>query len=205
LHRLSASDDIVIGSPFSGRSDPDFENQIGLFVNPLVFRTKIDDNNSFNYLLQDVKDSSTRVLQHKDFPFELLIGDLRDGWEQHSNSLFNVRFLLDEGEIQMNNFERRIAITDGLTLRQVEYYPAISIHDISFIFSKQEKLKVSLQYNTSLFAEETIELIKARLLKLVALVIERPEIKISQLDLRIEVEIQQDAMLSSLLNTDEAF
>src|SRR5690606_16708435 len=52
LARLSGQDDIVIGSPIAGRHHGATENLIGLFVNMLALRFRLDPQHTVAELLQ---------------------------------------------------------------------------------------------------------------------------------------------------------
>src|SRR5699024_9766210 len=51
LHRIGAGDDIVIGSPSAGRTDPDLADLIGFFVTTLPLRLHVDGARPFRDLL----------------------------------------------------------------------------------------------------------------------------------------------------------
>ncbi|MEO8429321.1 MAG: condensation domain-containing protein, partial [Verrucomicrobiota bacterium] len=52
LHRYTGQEEIVVGTPMSGRSWTEIENLIGYFSNSLVLRTSFAGNPSFRQLLQ---------------------------------------------------------------------------------------------------------------------------------------------------------
>ena len=47
LYKYTSNNDIVVGTPNIGREFPAIENLIGMFVNTLALRNKIDKNLSF--------------------------------------------------------------------------------------------------------------------------------------------------------------
>ena len=51
LARLSGTDDIAIGTPIAGRGERELDDLIGMFVNTLVFRTRVEAGESFTDLL----------------------------------------------------------------------------------------------------------------------------------------------------------
>uniref|UniRef100_UPI000A4F45A7 non-ribosomal peptide synthetase n=1 Tax=Rhodococcoides yunnanense TaxID=278209 RepID=UPI000A4F45A7 len=68
--RLSGSDDIAIGTPFAGRSDRALDDLIGMFVNTLVFRSRVDSSMTFEELLAQTRASDLQAFAHADVPFE---------------------------------------------------------------------------------------------------------------------------------------
>ncbi len=50
LHKYSRQEDIVVGSPISGRTHKDTENMLGMFVNTLAMRSNPERNKSFKQI-----------------------------------------------------------------------------------------------------------------------------------------------------------
>ena len=50
LHRYSGQEDIAVGTPVAGRTHPELENLIGLFINTLVLRTELSGDPGFREL-----------------------------------------------------------------------------------------------------------------------------------------------------------
>ena len=73
LARLSASDDIAIGTPVAGRGESALDDLVGMFVNTLVLRTQVDGSASFRDLLGAVKETDLGAFGHADVPFERLV------------------------------------------------------------------------------------------------------------------------------------
>ena len=55
MHRYSGQDDIVVGTPISGRTHGESENLIGCFLNTIMLRARFAGNPSFRSLLQQVR------------------------------------------------------------------------------------------------------------------------------------------------------
>jgi hypothetical protein len=77
LERYSGQNDIVIGSPIANRQDPRLEELIGIFVNSLVLRVKVDTKKPFLELLADVRRTTLEAYRHQDVQFERLVEELR--------------------------------------------------------------------------------------------------------------------------------
>ncbi len=73
LHRLSAADDICIGTPIAGRNAPELDRLIGMFVGTLVLRTRVRGELAFTDLLQTVRDGDLDAFANADIPFERLV------------------------------------------------------------------------------------------------------------------------------------
>ena len=77
LHRYTGQEDIVVGSPVAGRGRACLEKVVGLFVNMLVLRTKLDGNPAFYELLHRTQATVLEALAHQDLPFEKLVEELQ--------------------------------------------------------------------------------------------------------------------------------
>lgn len=93
LHRYTGQDDIVIGSPTSGRGDPNFGGIAGYFVNPVVLRANLADNPSFSAFVERASQTAVNALEHQDFPFPLLVERLQPRRDPAYAPLFQVSFV----------------------------------------------------------------------------------------------------------------
>lgn len=69
LARWCAQDDILIGSPTSGRNRPEVEGVIGFFAYPLALRTQLGGDPTFREILGRVKDATLSANAHQDIDF----------------------------------------------------------------------------------------------------------------------------------------
>lgn len=96
LHRYSGQDDILVGSPTMGRSDPELSNIVGYFVNMVVLRSDLSGNPGFDVLLGKVRRTVLEALEHQDFPFPLLVEKLRPPRDPSNSPLFQASFVLQK-------------------------------------------------------------------------------------------------------------
>ncbi len=73
LGRYTGQEDFVVGSPFAGRSRPEFETVVGYFSNMLPLRADLSADPTFRTLLRRVGATVLEALQHQDYPFPLLV------------------------------------------------------------------------------------------------------------------------------------
>ncbi|MCP2280444.1 amino acid adenylation domain-containing protein [Nocardia amikacinitolerans] len=90
LARLSGTDDIAIGTPVAGRGEAVLDDLIGMFVNTLVFRTRVDPDSSFTELLARQRDTDLQAFAHADIPFERLVEVLNPARSTARHPLFQV-------------------------------------------------------------------------------------------------------------------
>jgi acyl transferase domain-containing protein len=92
LHRQTGQEEILVGSPTAGRTRPEFANVVGYFVNMAVLRVRVDGRAPFRALLHQVRDKTVRMLEHQDYPFALLVRDLRTARHSGRTPVFQAAF-----------------------------------------------------------------------------------------------------------------
>ncbi len=76
LFRTTAREDLVVGTPVAGRRPEETEGLIGLFVNTLALRTRVDGRLGFRALLGRVRETALAALAHQELPFEEIVEEL---------------------------------------------------------------------------------------------------------------------------------
>jgi amino acid adenylation domain-containing protein len=182
LHRYTQQEDILIGSPMTGRSQLETEDLIGLFVNTLPLRTRITGEEPFSELLARVRTLVFDAFSHQDLPFEKLVGEVRPERSLNATPLVRIMFQAQNAPVQ------RQALP-GLELEFLETGVGEAKIDLLLTITETPQNTLAFaQYNAELFEEDTI----ARLLEhyeiLLQAISTRPEQRISELPLMSEAE-----------------
>jgi len=151
LHRYSGQNDILVGSPIANRNRMETEPLIGCFINTLVLRTQVFDNPSFRDLLAQVRQTTLDAYSHQDYPFDLLVEELRPERTPSHSPLFQVMFVL-------NNTRSETLELPGLETSLLPSKNDVSAFDLTL--SMQESaagLTAVWEYATALFDEETMQ------------------------------------------------
>ncbi|MFI9593836.1 amino acid adenylation domain-containing protein [Nonomuraea sp. NPDC052265] len=90
LARLSASADIAVGVPVSGRDHPDTEGVVGCFLNTVVVRTDVGGDPTGRDLLARARESALGALAHAGTPFDRVVDRLRPERNLAATPLFQV-------------------------------------------------------------------------------------------------------------------
>ncbi|MFB1481089.1 non-ribosomal peptide synthase/polyketide synthase, partial [Corallococcus sp. RDP092CA] len=100
LARYSGQDDFAVGSPVAHRTRPELEPLIGVFLNTLVLRARLDGAPRFTDLLDRVRESALSAYAWQDVPFERLVESLAPERGEGRASLFQVMFALHNAPVQ---------------------------------------------------------------------------------------------------------
>jgi non-ribosomal peptide synthetase component F/acyl carrier protein len=200
LSFYSGQNDIIIGTPASGREHPDLENQIGFYLNTLALRTKFREEDTFTQLLQTVKTVTLGAFEHQMFPFDKLIDDFKIKREPGRHPLFDVMIDMIHLVQDSNSQEESEPVENNEEPKFLENAKPRAKFDLVIYFSEGLKnIHVAFEYNSDLFERKTITRMAKRYRKLLEDIIKDPQTSISKLLLH-EEQIQLPSF-SSFLNT----
>jgi len=185
LYHYTTQEDIIIGSPIAGRNHPDLEDQIGFYVNTLVLRDRVDGNKTFIKLLNSVKQTTIDAYEYQAYPFDLLVEKLNIKRDVSRSPVFSVMMVLQNNtsqEIELNNLE----------ILPFEYETGISQFDLTLNFSENTKnLCLDINYNTDLFAKNTIVRMALHFNELLRSVLNNSDQLVSNINMLTEPERKQ--------------
>jgi len=182
LFRYSSQEDIVIGSPIANRYPKETEPLIGLFINTLVLRINLGENQSFLELLTRVRQVTLEAYENQNVPFEKLVKELNVKRDLSRNPLFQVWYTLQNTAVE------GLELT-GLQVRSLEFENPTAIFDLEFILEyMSEGIKGRLRYKTDLFEASTIAQILKSFQTLLQSIVAEPERRLSNLRLLTDEE-----------------
>lgn len=185
LFSYSGQDDVVVGSPVAGRTMLETEGLIGAFVNTLALRGNIGGNPTFREFLGRVRQTVLGAFSHQDLPFEKLVEELNPERNLNRSPLFQVMFALQ-------NTPTPDLAAEGLTLTPLKLNNATSKFDLSLdVQEEADKLCVSFEYSTELFAPATIERMLGHFQNLLEAVVADPAQHVADFSLLTESERHQ--------------
>lgn len=190
LYRYTGQEDIVIGSPSSGRDHADLEDQLGYYINTLAFRSKFKGQDTFIELLENMKQLTLGAYEHQVYPFDELIDDLKLKRDISRSALFDVMLVLQNTKINESAHQQRL---QNVTIGSYEGNGAvISKFDLLFNFDESpDGLQLELEYNTDLFRPETINRMQVHFCNLLNAITAEPETPVGLLNYMAENEQQQ--------------
>jgi surfactin family lipopeptide synthetase A len=150
LHKYSGQNDIIIGTPLSGRSQSELEQVLGMFVQTLAIRTTSKPEQSFSELLAHVKEQILAAQEHGDYPLEELIEKLGLQRDLSRNPLFDTLFVMqntDESTFTLPGLQTTPYLFDGRTAK----------FDLTWTIIERQTWEIVIEYRTDLFCESTME------------------------------------------------
>lgn len=176
LSKYSGQEEIIIGTPSGGRTHPDLQNVIGMFVNTLAIRSYPKDSIFFNEYLEEVKETTLKAFENQDYQFEDIVEKLDIPKDFGRNPLFDVAFVLQ------NNYTNEEEIND---LKFIPYKLKNNISKFDLTLQAEEheqKLNLNFEFTTDLFKLETISMMAKDYLLLLKTVSDGKKIKINEME-----------------------
>ena len=151
LSRYNGTEDLVIGTPVSGRTLAETREMIGMFVNMLPIRLKPRSNTSFNDYLTDTRTTMLDALSAQDVPFDRIVEKLGQQRTPGRHPLFDVSF-------DYHNMEHHRLHIGGLKGQQIETDPlAVGMDLVITATETTDGIQFLLDYSSDLFDGTTIE------------------------------------------------
>ncbi|RDI46227.1 amino acid adenylation domain-containing protein [Nocardia mexicana] len=198
LARLSATDDIAVGTPMAGRGERELDDLIGMFVNTLVLRTRVDSSVSFVDLVAVVRETDLGAFSHAELPFERLVEVLDPVRSQAHHPLFQVALFFQ-------NMDKPPLELPGLTATAVEAGGAIAKFDLQLTIVPRENdgvpegFSALFTYAADLFDAATVEVFAERLTRVLAAAAADAHRPIGAIELLLDTE--RDRILNAWNDT----
>lgn len=171
LLRITAQDDLLIGSVVSGRTDAAWADTIGYCVNQIVFRARWDDESTFEKFLYRTQHDVSKALEHQNYPFRALTEDFHSLYGHRGEPLTRILFGLQgtarRADRGLSSF---LLGHDGNSLRLGEFeLDALEIEndgaqfDLSLVISEgASDLLGVIQYRSNLLDRQFVESLARR-------------------------------------------
>ena len=177
LHRYTGQEDIWTGTLTAGRNRTEWESQIGCFLNSLVLRDTVSGTESFITLLHRVKQTVLEAYDFQDYPYDLLIDELRAPRDPGRNPMFDVVVNWMDPRLTGADFEDQWGDVRVrcLNLRRDE-----SRFDLTFHFTDRgDRLELLLECSQDLFLPETAERMLRHFRRLAAALLAAPTVPLA--------------------------
>jgi amino acid adenylation domain-containing protein len=197
LYRYTGQADFCVGVPAAGRGQASLAGVVGYFVNPVVVRSSLQDNPTFERLLARVRGDALETFEHQDYPFPVLVEELQPERDPSRSPLFQAMFVLqraprlkgqDLTPFALNEPEVRITV-GGLPVVSAPLPERVAQFDLTLTMGEVEDgLVAAFNYNTDLFDEATVSRMAHHFETLLAGIAAAPERRLADLPLLAAAE-----------------
>lgn len=185
LHRYTGQDEIIIGSPVSGRSEPEMQSVVGCFINTIALRSQFEAQITFVDFLSQVRKTVLEAFDHQDYPFHKLVELMHLERDLSRSPIFqamlilqNARQLEDAAPFLLNE-ENAVMDLNGMSLQSFPLLKQTVLHDLILLLAEtKEGLSFAFEYNTDLFDRGTIDNLSQSFMTLIQELIADPARKI---------------------------
>jgi amino acid adenylation domain-containing protein len=152
LYRYTGQQDIIVGTPVSGRNFSELHDQIGFYVNTVPLRTIIDGTATFARLFESIRATVLKAMEHQEYPLDLIINDLDIKRDTSRATLFDV--LVGFQNTALENFQEG---TGDITIKQAPLSHNQTKFDITVMFRETKNhITFHIDYNTDIYDKEMI-------------------------------------------------
>ncbi|MEM7552755.1 MAG: SDR family NAD(P)-dependent oxidoreductase [Cyanobacteria bacterium P01_A01_bin.84] len=198
LYRYTGQEDILVGSPTSGRSQSEFAPIVGYFVDPMVMRADLSNNPTFKDFLSQVRQTVLGAIAHQDYPFALLVENLQPYRDSSRSPIFQACFVLQKFQKSQDIQKLLINETEtdvdwgGLKLRPFELPIQEGQFDLTLeMMESSSEIAGLFKYNTNLFYASTVECMTAHFENLLEAIVKNPQLRVSEIPLLKDYEQEQ--------------
>ncbi|WP_433946008.1 amino acid adenylation domain-containing protein [Paenibacillus sp. SN-8-1] len=175
LAEYASQTDIAIGSHVAGRSHPDTERLIGMFVNTIVLRSKVREEQTIADYLNEYKHTVIEAFEHQEYPFEQLAENLPHPRNRSRNPVFDALFILQN--VNMKQIE-----TEQITLTAYPFDHPCAKFDITLeALELLDEIELTFEFRTALFTDNTIVNLFDRYQEILAMMVSDLDANLSEL------------------------
>ena len=177
LSKLSRQEDIIIGSPIVGRTHPDIQPVIGMFVNTLALRTKPAEHQSFAEFASSVHHLVLEAHEHQLYPFEELVDQVQMVRDTSRHPIFDVVFSMENADI-------RDLEMDGIQIVPQPFEEKTAKFDLTLTGKElADQIELVFDFNSSIFHQSSIAKWKEYFLYLIEQMVSSPDQPLNQMQL----------------------
>ena len=175
LGRYSGQRDLLVGTPIANRGRSELEPLIGLFMNVLPIRIRLDGEPSFRELLGQVRESALEAYAHQEMPFEKLVEALQPHRSPGQSPLVQAVFV-------MQNTRAETLRLPGMELEPLEAGALTAKNDLTvFADETAQGISLAFEYDAGVFDRRSIRQMADGFAALLEASAGDPEAKVSEL------------------------
>jgi amino acid adenylation domain-containing protein len=183
LNWYSKMTEFVIGTPFACRNFPGLESQMGLYINMLPLKIKIDSEKYITEIIEEINDTLVEAYENQDYPFDMIINDQNIKKELNRSPLFDTGITWNSVSTTYDKYDL------DFNYEMIKLERNYVVNDLWLIANDDgETIQFEIEYKDVLFDLESIELFSERLLEVLKNITQNSKVKLSDIDFRTEKE-----------------
>lgn len=201
FHKYTQHKKIVMGTVMANRDRVALQDQVGFYINTLVVCNELEPTDLFSELFKNTKQSILEAFEHKDYPYDQLVNDLKVERDLGRSAIFDVL-------IETQNFSNMVQAEpeggDDLEISLLRSNNDTAIFDLNIMMAEDAKggIIFNARYNTDVYDEAQIERLFAHFNHIAAQLAKSVEKPLHEYNLLLE----EDRQMIELFNqTDRAF
>jgi len=177
LHQEGAGSDIAVGTPFSGRGEPEFDRLVGFLLNTVVLRARIEPDDTVASLARRLVASDREALEHGELPFDLVARGCAGQRQPGTHPLFQTMLTYHHHAAPMTSLFGLPATEGDLELGEAKF-------DLEFGIGETADggWIGGIRHATDVIDTATAERLARRLERLAAVCAEAPDCPLTDLD-----------------------
>jgi|GEM_PF-628416 len=197
IYRYSGLQDFVLGTTTNGRSQRQFDQNIGYFVNILPIRSQLSGQTLFQELVQQTKQRLLGAMQAGDFPFSLLVNRLNPVRASNAPPLCRMMFGLQkpQGATEVGQLFEDAEETiewGGLKAQAYQLDQQEGQFDLTFeVYDSPKLFSALIKYDRKLLSDDAARRLGHHFIQLLRSVIANPSRPIADYEYISPVEREQ--------------
>ena len=184
LSKYTGQEDIIVGTPVSGRKREEVLDVAGVFLNTIPLRSFPRGELSFTEFFDEVYHNTVAAFTHSEYPLEKIISDLALPRDISRNPLFDTMLVYSKDAFRFS--------LEGLECMHYPFDPGIAKLDFTLeLYEQDGGLSCQLEYNTRLFRKSTIKRISRHLCRLFEICVNEPNIRLCDVSVLSQEELRQ--------------
>ncbi|MFJ6556520.1 amino acid adenylation domain-containing protein [Streptomyces luteogriseus] len=181
LYRYTGRTDFLVATSVANRAHSQVEPMVGLFVNTLLLRARLDGDRTFREVLRHVREGTGEALVHQEVPFEKVVERLRPDRTGGAVPYFQVMCTLRPAP--------RFPAMPGLRLSDFPVHNGTSKRDLTLnLVEDGDTVLGQFEYDTEIFDRETVTRLAAHLGQLVTAALAAPDTPVGALPMLTDAD-----------------
>ena len=198
LRRESGQTDLVVGSPMTGRTRPEWAGILGYFDNPVPLRVDMSGQPTFREVVRSARATVLEAFDHQAYPFPMIVDRVQPPRDPGRSPLFDAMFVLRKSpvsdlqrltQLAMGGAGALLDLGDEFCATSLDLGRRVSQLDLTLAVTEEGgELFASWEYNTDLFDEAAIGLLTGHFLQILQAATARPDEPVDTLPMITDAE-----------------